>query len=112
MGLAYARGRRFNSLAIRGELGVLYHLSPDRTARQPYFRPFVALDYDRHTSDNGPGGEPADGSGGSLELGGGVGVKLPVTSRLTVRLEGSYSRFSLSGWGVLGLSTGISFYAR
>jgi hypothetical protein len=110
--LNYGRGRRFNSLAVRGELGVLYHLSPDRTARQPYVRPFVGLDYNRFANDNGPGGQPIDGSSGSSEVGVGVGVKLPVTSRLTVRVEGSYSNGFNSGWGVLGLSTGISFYAR
>ena len=110
--LNYGRGRRFNSLTVRGELGVLYHLSPDRTARQTYVRPFVGLDYNRFETEDGPGGQPTDGSSGNSELGVGVGVKLPVTSRLTVRLEGSYSRSDLSGSGVLGLTTGISFYAR
>jgi hypothetical protein len=112
LALNYGRGRRFNSLAVRGELGVLYHLAPDRTARQPYLRPFVGLDFSRFETKDGPGGQATDGSSGNVEFGAGVGVKLPVTSRLTVRVEGSYSRSGLSGWGVLGLSTGISFYAR
>jgi hypothetical protein len=64
------------SLQVSGVI----HFSPDRNQAQAYMNPTVGL----RSSFRG------DASGSQLELGCGVGVKIPVANYLSVRLEAGY----------------------
>jgi len=82
-------------------LGVLYHLSPSRTARQVYIRPMVAL--------VGFSAGPADDS--DLGIGIGAGVKLPrMNGRIAWR--GEANLFSAFDQTTLGFFFGLSVFPR
>jgi hypothetical protein len=86
-------------------LGLLYHLSTNRAANQPYIRPFIAFD-----GQSGGGGP----STSSFTVGGGFGVKMPINPRFATRLEANIGHISSSGTSqnVIGLLAGLSVYTR
>jgi hypothetical protein len=86
-------------------LGLLYHLSPSRAARQFYLRPFL-----------GVGGTSGSlGRGSDATFGVGFGGKFPLTDRLAARLEGNFARTGNGNGGSsnqIGLLAGLSAYTR
>jgi len=89
-----------------GEVGVLYHFMPStRVGAGPYVRPFAGIV-----------GASGDGSETQLELGAGVGTKIPFGDRMATRLEASYAHLASSSYNdsvnQLALSVGISFFTR
>jgi Outer membrane protein beta-barrel domain len=89
------------------DLGLLYHLSTDRTRSQIYLRPFVGIR-----------GFTGDGDSDSqTSFGGGLGLKLPAADRLGLRLEVGYARFAedvptFGATDQLFASFGLSFFTR
>jgi hypothetical protein len=93
--------------SYRGELGLLYHLGSDRYpgAYQRaglYVRPFIGIV------------GFADGNSDSAGiLGGGIGWKLPLVSRLSTRLEANFAhQFGDADANEIGLLAGLSFFTR
>ena len=81
-------------------LGLLYHLSTDRTRSQIYIRPFAEL-------------QSTGGGGNSLSqfgFGGGLGVKLPASDRMAWRIEGGFSTL-LKKSGTNGAPSASFIYA-
>ncbi|MGH7657323.1 MAG: hypothetical protein ACREL6_03745, partial [Gemmatimonadales bacterium] len=89
-----------------GVLGLLYHLSTDRSAARWYLRPFAGI----NRISSGGNGET------QFQLGGGVGVKIPAGERLAWRVEGNFNHAfesdNLGSSDVVGLLFGISYYTR
>jgi hypothetical protein len=86
-------------------LGLLYHFSPSRAARQFYLRPFVGV--------SGASGDL--GTGSDATFGVGFGGKFPLTDRLATRLEGNFARTGNGNGGSsnqIGLLAGLSAYVR
>jgi hypothetical protein len=85
-------------------LGVLFHLSPDRTRTQAYLRPFGGI-----TTVS------VDGSETDAHLGLGVGFKTPWTNRrLATRIEPFLQHAFSEPDGVtsIGLLFGLSYFTR
>jgi hypothetical protein len=92
--------------AYKGELGVLYHFVPStRVGAGPYVRPFAGFL-----------GESGDGSQTQLDLGVGVGTKIPFGDRMATRIEANYAHLSSTDYdnsvNQLAFSIGISFFTR
>jgi hypothetical protein len=84
-------------------VGVLFHMTPDRTRSQVYFRPFGGF-----TSISGEGESE---SGGNLGLG--LGLKTPFADRLATRLEAFVNHvFEGGGTTSVGVLAGLSFFPR
>lgn len=91
----------------RGELGLLYHLGSGRypgayQRAGVYVRPFVGIV------------GFADGTSDSAGLlGGGIGWKHPLVSRLSSRLEANFAhQFGNGDANEIGLLAGLSFFTR
>lgn len=94
----------FSTLGL--DAGLLYHFSTDASASQLYVRPLAGI------SRVSGGGE----SWNQFQVGGGLGVKLPMADRLKLRLEGNI-RHGLESDDIpsgtaLGLTVGFSFFTR
>ncbi len=93
--------------SYRGELGLLYHLGSDRYpgAYQRaglYVRPFVGI----------VGFADGDSDSAGI-LGGGVGYKFPIISRLSSRFEANFAHeFGNGDANEIGLLAGLSFFTR
>ncbi|HEX6614705.1 MAG TPA: outer membrane beta-barrel protein [Gemmatimonadales bacterium] len=91
---------------ITAALGVLVHFSGDRDRSQPYLRPFGGLSL----IDVGGARET------QFNLGGGLGVKLPVAERMAARLEAAYAHGfetdTFASTDELLLTVGFSFFTR
>jgi len=105
--LSYVKVENSDALTTAtAALGALVHFSGDRNRSQPYFRPFGGLTF----VDVGGGSET------QFNLGGGIGVKLPVAERMAARLEADYAhafetdRFASSD--AVALTVGFSFFTR
>jgi hypothetical protein len=84
-------------------LGVLFHMTPERTRSQIYFRPFGGF-----TSVEIAGESE---SGGNLGLG--LGLKTPFADRLATRLEAFLNhQFEGGGTTSVGVLFGLSFFPR
>ena len=84
-------------------VGVLFHMTPDRTRSQIYFRPFAGF-----TSASGFGQSESDPN-----LGIGLGLKTPFANRLATRLEAFLAhQFETNGTTSLGVLFGLSFFPR
>jgi hypothetical protein len=93
----------FDVTTISVGLGVLFHMTPDRTRSQVYFRPFGGF--------SSISGEGASESGTNLGLG--VGIKAPFASRLASRFEAFLAHdFDDGGATSIGLLFGLSFFPR
>lgn len=94
----------FSTLAL--DAGLLVHLSPSTSGSQVYVRPVAGV------SRFSGGGESAS----QFNIGGGLGVKLPLADRLKLRLEGSLRHAldsdDLASGTALGLTIGFSFLTR
>ena len=92
-------------------VGMLWHLSPNRNENQWYLRPVVDM---LHVSGSVTGAPTV--SENQFALGGSVGVKVPMASRLATRLElGLQHRFEAGALGsqtYLGVTAGFSFFTR
>jgi hypothetical protein len=93
--------------SYRAELGLLYHLGSDRYpgAYQRagiYVRPFIGI----------VGYADGDSDSAGL-LGGGIGWKHPLVSRLSSRLEANFAhQFGEGDANQIGLLAGLSFFTR
>jgi hypothetical protein len=83
-------------------VGVLLHMTPDRTRSQIYFRPFGGF-----TSISGDAGSE---SGGNLGLG--LGLKTPFADRLATRLEAFLAHEFEGSTTSIGVLFGLSFFPR
>lgn len=94
----------FSTLAL--DAGVLYHLSADASRSQLYVRPVAGV------TRFGGGGE----STSQFNVGGGIGVKLPMSERMKLRLEGSLRHGlesdDMPSGTAAGLTIGFSFLTR
>lgn len=94
----------FSTLAL--DAGLLFHLTPTAGRSQVYLRPVGGL-------SRFSGG---DESASQFNIGGGLGVKLPLADRLKLRLEGSLRHAlesdDLASGTALGLTIGVSFFTR
>ena len=97
------------------DLGLLYHFRTDRSAMQPYLRPFLGVHGSNTETDGG-----FESSIRQLAVGGGIGFKFPATDRLATRLELGFSHEaeddSDDGRGPsrnsFYLAVGLSFFTR
>ena len=93
--------------SYRGELGLLYHLGSSRYpgAYQRagiYLRPFIGI----------VGFADGDSDSAGL-IGGGIGWKHPLISRLSSRLEANFEhQFGEGDANAIGLLAGLSFFTR
>jgi len=85
-------------------LGMLYHFSTSRAAKQMYVRPFIGLD----------GFSGSGNSDSAFNFGGGFGVKVPVGDRFASRFEANLSHASNNGasQNAIGLLAGLSVYTH
>ena len=95
------------------DVGLLYHLRSDCAKSQPYIRPFVGIRGFKNSSDD----DRIDGSCSQTSYGGGIGLKLPLGSRLGARTELGYAhraentpQFQASN--SVFVSFGLSFFTR
>ena len=82
--------------------GLLYHFNADRSAVQPYVRPFV--EYAHSTATGAP-------NLSNSSVGAGLGVKIPVTERFKWRLEAGYAASNHSSSGIRVLA-GFSIFTH
>jgi hypothetical protein len=97
------------------DLGLLLHLSPDRTRSQMYLRPFAGINRVSAEADDELGG--GDDSATQLSAGGGLGVKMPFAGgRLAGRLEAvfahGFENDDFASRNQAGLAVGLSFLTR
>lgn len=85
-------------------LGMLYHFSTSRQAKQMYVRPFIGLD----------GISTDEDSDSAFSFGAGFGVKVPIGSRFASRFEANFAHASNDGatQNAIGLLAGLSVYTR
>ncbi len=85
-------------------VGLLYHFSPSRMAKQWYVRPFIGL--------NGVSNE--NGSDSAFDFGAGFGVKVPVGNRFASRFEANFAHYMNDGatQNAVGLLAGLSVYTH
>ncbi|MFN2566623.1 MAG: hypothetical protein ABR499_16625 [Gemmatimonadaceae bacterium] len=96
-------GLDLDATTISIGLGVLFHLTPDRTQSQIYFRPFGGF-----TSVSAFGESESDPN-----LGLGLGLKTPFANRLATRLEAFVAhQFDGDGTTSVGVLFGLSFFPR
>jgi len=107
LGISIVTGGGDTFTSYRGELGLLYHLG---SSRYPgayhragmYVRPFVGISGFSNGFDSSTG-----------LIGGGVGIKMPIVSRLSSRFEANLAgRFGDDDGAELGLLAGLSFFTR
>lgn len=91
---------------LSADASLLYHFSADTERSQLYARPFVGL------SRVGGGGESVS----QLQAGAGLGVKLPMATRMALRLEGNirhgFESDDIASGTALGMAIGFSFFTR
>ena len=94
-------GDNFSQIVLG--LGVLFHMTPDRTRSQTYFRPFAGI-----STVSGGG---ASDTGARLGLG--FGIKSPLVPRLSSRLEAFVAhQFDDDDQTSIGVLFGLSFFPR
>jgi hypothetical protein len=105
-GLNYIHVSGESQTSYEALVGMLYHFSPNRHAKQLYVRPFVGF---VGTSAGGHNQTQA-------ALGGGVGIKIPMFPRISSRFEANYQHTFSSGdvgsSNAIGLLAGLSFFTR
>ena len=110
VGIAVVTGNDNTETDYRAELGLLYHFGSDRYPGAYhraglYVRPFVGI---RGLDD----GIDDDGDASGL-LGGGIGYKFPIISRLSSRFEANFAHYFGNGdANEIGLLAGLSFFTR
>lgn len=104
LGLNYLKIDDFDATQINLGAGLLYHLSPDRTASQVFVRPFAELNYVGGDGD----------SETQFGIGAGLGVKVPWRERFATRWEAALGYAieadDLPGGVTLNLGLGLSFF--
>jgi hypothetical protein len=99
-------------------VGAVWHLNPNRAERQFYVRPFVDMLHvgSKFKDTNGGVTTTESTSDNAMGLGAGLGVKIPVMSRMVWRLETQLAHRLESGaigsQTSLGFSAGFSFFTR
>lgn len=88
-------------------LGLLYHLSENRSANQWYVRPFLGF-----TGYSGTGLT----SQSAMNFGGGVGIKMPLANRFATRFEANMDRVmshnGIPAMNSLNVLFGLSVYSH
>jgi hypothetical protein len=104
LALNHISGGGFDFTTISLSLGVLFHLSPDRTRSQVYLRPFAGFtSVSNGVSETDP------------DLGFGLGFKAPFANRrLATRLEAFVEHTFADPEGItsIGALFGLSFFTR
>lgn len=105
--LNYLKIEGLDAIATIGfSFAALYHFTPDRSKPQPYFRPQAGLMFVT------AGGESAS----QFHAGGGIGVKVPVTTQLAVRLEAgfqhSFENDDFPRASTITAAVGLSFFTQ
>ncbi len=111
LGFSISTGDNSTSSSYRAEVGALYHLSPraDRMRSGVYVRPFAGL-AGFNVSVEGDDNDVGDTNG---LLGVGVGLKVPLISRLSTRFEANVAgTFGDESNSQIGLLAGMSFFTR
>lgn len=94
----------FSTLGLDASL--LYHFTADTERSQLYVRPFAGL---MRVSG---GGESVN----QMQAGAGLGVKLPMATRMALRLEGNvrhgFETDDIASGTALGMTIGFSFFTR
>lgn len=107
LGMTIISGEGDTFTTYQGELGLLYSLGSGRYpgAYQRaglYVRPFLGIV-----------GFSGSGSESNGYIGGGLGYKMPLLSRLSARYEANFShQFGDGDGNAIGLLAGLSFYTR
>ena len=115
MGLSYTKQGDVSLTQLNLGTGLLYHFSTSRAASQWYARPFLGLDHTSISADNNVGGTTTT-SANQFQLGGGVGIKVPMADRFGLRFELALAHDFKSGdlpsSTTLAILGGFSFYTR
>jgi hypothetical protein len=94
------------------DIGLPIYLSPNRRENQIFIRPVVGLNHvSSDASDTGPGTSDTQ-----LNVGVGLGIKLPLSDRFAARFEAQYRHApksdERSAYNQIAALAGISVYAR
>jgi len=111
LGFSISTGDNSTSSSYRAEVGALYHLSPrvDRMRSGVYVRPFAGI-AGFNVSVDGDDNDVGDTNG---LLGVGLGLKVPLISRLSTRFEANVAgTFGDESNSQIGLLAGFSFFTR
>jgi hypothetical protein len=104
----------FSTRTIILGAGLIYHLSPSRSVNQWYVRPFLGLHNESTTIDLGTGDQTESST--QFQLGGGFGLRMPMSDRLGARFEALLARTledgDQAGFTTLGLRAGFSYFTR
>jgi len=105
-GLSYIHFSGANLTQYQALLGMLYHFEPDTRLNQLYVRPFFGM-----VGVSGSGNHTTQ-----AELGAGLGIKVPLTPRVSARFETNYQHAFSSGdsgsSNAIALLAGLSLFAR
>jgi hypothetical protein len=112
-GLRYQRVGDNNNSETVFDVGVPIYLSPNRRENQVFIRPVVGLLH--VSSDASSAGGPAN-SDTQVNVGVGLGIKLPMSDRFATRFEAQYRHASRSdrllAYDQIAALAGISVYVR
>jgi hypothetical protein len=107
VGITITNANDHTTTIYRGELGLLYSLGSDRypgayQRAGVYVRPFIGIaGFSDGTSDS------------NGILGAGIGLKMPLVSRLSSRFEANFAHeFGDNDGNEIGLLAGLSFFTR
>ena len=110
-GLHYERVGDGSTSRTMFDIGLPIYLSPNRRENQIFIRPVVGLS---HISS-----DPPTGSGNSdtqVNVGVGLGIKMPISDRFAARIEAQYRHApksdNLSSYDQIAALAGLSVYVR
>jgi outer membrane protein with beta-barrel domain len=94
--------------------GLLYHFTQNRAEKQWYARPFVGLNHG--SASETVGGVTTSTSVNQFQVGGGVGLKVPMADRWGLRFEGTmthnFKTDAVAASSMLGFNAGLSFFTH
>lgn len=96
----------FSTTAL--DVSLLYHFSPQRTARQFYLRPVVGITRSAVDIDGGASDSETD-----MNIGVAGGLKIPLMDRVGARLEAEFRNYMTDpSVSALNLNFGLSYFTR
>lgn len=106
LGLTYMHFSGESLTQYRALVGLLYHFQMNRHANQWYVRPFAGI-----TGVSGSGSSDTQ-----AEIGGGLGIKIPMAARVSTRFEANFEHGFKSGdvasSNAIGILAGLSFFTH
>lgn len=110
-GLHYEHFGAFTTSGTVFDIGVPIYLSPNRRENQIFIRPVVGLN---HVSNDEP--NASNNSDTQVNVGVGLGIKLPISDRFASRIEAQYRHApksdQRSAYDQIAALAGISVYVR